>query len=307
MVRVLIGIFAVLLLHGPMPATLPILVVTNEGKPVAGADVWVSRGRAIGNRRSLKQKLPVVTGVTNEQGCFSIRGVPRSTVITVVASTSGFTRVNLCVRIPETGDAEEAVIRLLPAGSIRGVVSAPDGKPQAGARVYAIPAEEPLSALRLRPYDTRVAVTDANGSTKLVEAEKAVTDQRGRYAIDTVPIGRRMAVRAEAKGLPATDWIEPVEVTKEEPVVELDLRFSVPVRLTVKVRNTDGKPVAGTRVNVRGTIGIELTDETGCAVLPTVAPGERTILVSKRGWITAQKKIAVALDSEQQVEIPLRR
>jgi len=60
---------------------------------------------------------------------------------------------------------------------------------------------------------------------------------------------------------------------------------------------------------VRGTIGIELTDETGCAVLPTVAPGERTILVSKRGWLTAQKTIAVALGSEQQqqVEIPLLR
>jgi uncharacterized GH25 family protein len=296
---VLVIAVSLVLLLGAGSTPLTIRVVTDDGKPVEGASVLVVHGGAIGPSGGLKMKEPIAVGVVGPDGRFRIKAAPIDEVFTVIATAEGFARAHRCL-LYEGGDpVEEVVIRLASAGRIRGVVTGPDGKPVAGANVYAIPATGPVSALRLRPATARVLVMDSDGETDFILAERAVTDETGRYSIPTVPLGRKMAVRAEAEGFPPTKWVEPIEVTKEKPAVDLALGFARAVRLTVVVRSTEGEPLSDARVGLIGLAERQTTDDAGRAVFPVVAPGAWEVRVWKRGWLTNSLPTTIPDDAER--------
>lgn len=213
------------------PITLHGKVLTDEGKAVAGADVWVWRPR------------PAEAGRTQSgrDGSFQLtveRDERRVWWITALADGRAVGSGQVRADRPAP-----AIIQLPPSSSVRGVVEDPDGKPLAGADV------------RLRRVSQHLDPESPGLDTFLSDDSpvRCRTAADGRFAIAHVPEGAQADLIVYADGYAMwIGWHEPrvkpaVGGADEDYVIRLK-----PAAVAEGTVTHDGKPVTGARVFAQG-------------------------------------------------------
>ncbi|MCE9635444.1 MAG: carboxypeptidase regulatory-like domain-containing protein [Planctomycetes bacterium] len=109
--------------------------------PVAGATVTAFAGVRI--RAPRRSEFDVAETTTAADGSFRLAGLPPGEDVWVVVEAAGWTIAEREVTAPGSGDAAVPEFFVAAAGRVEGVVAAPDGKPAAGAFVYAALATDP--------------------------------------------------------------------------------------------------------------------------------------------------------------------
>ena len=186
--------------------------------------------------------------------------------------------------------ASEAAAAPIP---VSGLVSGPGGSPLAGARVLLLPTPGLAETARLElegkadPDPAVTAVTGADGAFRLQAPEAGMWE-----------------VAVEAKGMvPQEILLQPLLEETEVPPVRLESD----AKLEVRVAGSDGKPVAGARVQageMSGSMGFRwgelrrwrtsnraaLTDAKGVAVLPRSARERLLVRAGVEGQPFAEQK-----------------
>lgn len=194
------------------------------------------------------------------------------------------------------GDATEALIELAPGLAVEGFVVERGGGPIAGAEVEA-----------------RRTWTSSTGSGGGSEAlGRVVCDAAGRFRIGDLAPGT-LDLEASAPGFPPR-VLRGVELTAEAGTVDVgEVILDPALRLEGRVRDPDGRPLAGARVTVRrtdrpdGRFHGELleTGADGGFVVESLPAGARFVLqVVREGFLQASFPDLRA-DSEAPLEIVL--
>lgn len=108
-------------------------------------------------------------------------------------SADGFDETSIVVQVPASGVAELGVIRLLPLGTLSGVVTGPGDAPVAGGRVFVTPAS-PATQLPTPPV-----AADGGWYGCEVDVDGNGTAERG-YCVDASPTGEYRFGRALRSG-----------------------------------------------------------------------------------------------------------
>ncbi len=200
------------------------IVRDRSGAAVPGASVWLTTGHAdwMGGQ---------TIATTDAGGRFHLRDVPREQSLGAFAAGFGPSAlVDL-----EALDAESQPLRVeleltAEGGSLRGIVTGPDGEPIAGATVSAGAYAESSwgmtsGALRTERWTPRTATTDG----------------RGAYAMHGLPPGE-LPLRVRAPGLPI--WKDEVEI-RAGATARVDVALVASVTVEGTVRDVEGEPVEG--------------------------------------------------------------
>ena len=238
-------------------------------RPLAGAAVEVILGGSIPGIGGSSTSAPALGHLTTgADGRFRLR-VPQDEMVTPTASASGFVPSGRTVIVPE-GDARRPPVelRLDRGGALRGTVRDPDGRPAAGVRVYAVPADQP--SLLANPDG---AVT---GSGRRWAALRASTDADGRYELDGLAFGGMYVGLARADGFAESARQPGLVVTAAAPSAQADFALRRYGSLVIRVVGPDGSPRSA-EVVVATTDGERLptkeTGENGTLVLEGLDPG----------------------------------
>lgn len=187
----------------PEPLTLEIprgcnvdgRVVTREGAPIAGADVWMS---TYGNLRS-----GAVVTRSDADGAFRLRSV--NSFCSFAARAPGHSQSEAHQIQGKVGETVKVELRLgPPAGSVRGVVLGPDGEPAGGAAVQML--SPPIAA---------------------------ASDAKGVFVISSLPPGEDL-IEARVPGFAPWRGSAVIRAG-EESGVEIRLRKEAVVTGTVKL------------------------------------------------------------------------
>jgi RNA polymerase sigma-70 factor (ECF subfamily) len=219
------------LLPGPVLAGR---VIDERGAPVAGAGVWASSAGAsgyLGGRPFSRFIADGFVALTNENGEFRL---PTARGIALVGARK-VGRAPSAVHHTAHRAADPAPLELVLAGvggAVRGVVSAPEGRPVEGALVF-------LDAM-------------ADGAENGSEREEARaplvfarTDSNGAFHFAGVRPGvREIDVRAPE----LATWSSTVEVPVGG-VTQLEVELSIGMSVVGTVRDESGEPVSGARVH----------------------------------------------------------
>ena len=125
---------------------------------------------------------------------------------------------------------------------VRGRVLDPDGKPIAGAEIFARPCDETETGLLAARQQGRVAVTDSDGRFHF-NLDKSASD----FASEGAPGWHLAQIAATAAGF-APSWIEARDVANTGEATFHLKRDDLPIRGRV---DAQGRPVAGVSVRVR--------------------------------------------------------
>ena len=242
-------------------------VVGADGKPVQGAEAVVRVGWG--------RHGTMLTESTGADGRFTLRGLATGAYAVTVRPPAGsawcekqFERVTVV-----GGLTVERRLELARGAEVRGTVTAPDGRPVAGASVMARYGYHPRG--------------------------KATTDERGRFALRGVspPLQpgprRRGGPQNQVIVSPTGDWPTLVQGTAPLPDVALggtatvNVRMAEGVAIEGRVTGPDGKPVVGCRVRAsqrrRGSLlgySSGVTDAKGRYLLPHLPVGDLFVGVS---------------------------
>ena len=166
------------------------------------------------------------TGVTGEDGRFSLGGIPPGRYA-LGARDSGLRTERSVEAIAAVGGSDDITLRLLPMVRVRGrVIEA--GKPVAGARI----AHRTDRFLRV--------------DRSIVPFAQAISQSDGTFVLDAVPPGA-FAIAVEEYEVLAPDTAEAV-TPETEVTVEVASKARVSGRVT-----RDGEPVAGATLRMIGT------------------------------------------------------
>jgi hypothetical protein len=159
---------------------------------------------------------------------------------------------------------------------------------------------------------TRVIIDRQRVAIEHPEAESRARDN-GWYALCNVPIGLPVQIAA-ASGDDSSGAVEVLAqglgvtrvdlyVGEAEPVRSDSVRVQAdsvapdsalrrgPARLTVRVRNSLGQPVAGARVSVAGSPARALTNERGTVGLVDLPSGSRMLEVRALGFVPVREQV----------------
>ena len=206
----------------PAPSTVLRVTVLGPGdRPIEGASVAVTR-----------QSDPAATKTTGADGSVDFE-FPAPGSFRLFATAPGFVRRETW-GTAERDAASPHVVRMEREGVLRGrVIAAAGGDPVPGARIRAEPAEERFGML-MTHRGTPFAETTA--------------DANGRFRLEGVALEETVLVTASApgfrkKGIGAT-------ISADRDPDEMTLALPPGGSLSGKVRDTEGKPVAGALVVV---------------------------------------------------------
>ena len=265
-------------------------VADPEGRPIAGAAVWLSAAKNLPTEEdnaAFESAGPAAT--TAADGRFAVRGV------------GGLRAVSVCApgHLPAWFLAEETPepleIELRPAASLAGRVVDEAGRPVAGAAV----AYEPAWT---GPAEVEPPAGPCGGPSRVT------TDADGRFAFPLVPPGRAR-LRAEAKGFLRTAWQPVVSATAAAgaPGAPVELRLSRGALLAGRVSTDAGLPSPGALVQVDGerSEGAAASDAQGL-VEAAVEPGMHRVSVLAEGRdLTEGARLAAAVPGPRlEVQVP---
>lgn len=268
-------------------------VADLEGRPIAGATIWLSAAKNLPTEEddvAFEGAGPAAT--TEADGRFAVRGA------------GGLRAVSICApgHLPAWFLAEETPeplqIELRPAASLAGRVLDEAGRPVAGAAV----AYEPAWT---GPAEVESPAGPCGGPSRVT------TDADGRFAFRLVPPGRAR-LRAEAKGFLRTDWQPVVSVASATaaagaPGAPVELRLARGALLAGRVVTDAGLPSPGALVQVDGerSEGAAASDAQGL-IEAAVEPGMHRVSVLAEGRdLTEGTRLAAAVPGPRlEVQVP---
>ena len=282
------------------PAALSGVVMDDDGKPVAGALVWVA-GASIGDGYDLAAQLnellgqvarTTFSGRTDADGRFRIENFPADGRAGLAVKKSGM------AQHPVGGDfagqnesqpGQDIKLVVGPAGNVEGkVLVAETGQPLAGVKI------------QMDQFGAGVFGSD------YYEAVETRAD--GTFRVADVQPGKH-CIRASISGGPVPDWVFVPEesqlftVTAGETTNNVVLHFSkgALVEVTVVVTNTL-TPVANAAVSSYGSSAT--TDDHGVALVRAPV-GEGWFWASKEDWSQQQTKAVIEAGFTNHVQVEL--
>ncbi len=129
------------------------------------------------------------------------------------------------------------------AGTLAGRLLDSAGKPVSGAKVVWIPYRSEEETL-----------LDLTRGTEPSPADETATDSEGRFRVLLDKPGSLVSVRILAAGLPSVFLAGPYEASDE--VLLEEIQFPAGEKISGKVTEEGGKPVAGAKVRVTGGLGL---------------------------------------------------
>ncbi len=114
------------------------VVVSGTRRPVAGAELSITKQREVSVGGSMQMSMAVSLGGTRSdaQGAFRIPGLAPGGY-SLTAEAAGYRTAELAVTVPETGDPSHLVVEMERGHTVDGIVITADGQPAAGAEVRA--------------------------------------------------------------------------------------------------------------------------------------------------------------------------
>ena len=236
-------------------------VTGPEGRPVAG-----TRLRLVVRRPQGQGNSPARVADTGAEGTFRFEGVAPGTA-NLTAMAEGF--VTKSVQGPEIGEGAEAFSEIvLEAGlAIRGRVLDAAGAPAAGVRV-------------------RARNTDRRPESRVRQAS-ARTGRDGSFVVPDLPAGT-FDLETSSPDYPRGAFVGAVP---GGPPIEF--RLPEAVRISGRVTDPSGNPIAGVRVQARGEsgdAGSSPAADDGTFEIRNLAPGSYSIQVRSAtpGWSDAR-------------------
>lgn len=248
-------------------------VVNADGTP-ATAPLFVGLAQS-----SEIMDSPTQTQVS-EDGTFTLSGVPAGR-ITLVAS--------LRMGAPVFGPPVEVNA---PASDVE--VTAPKLM-TVGGRVIDKSTSQPVR-------DFSVTLRRYRGFGYSTDSPQSVHDENGQFAVDRVPAGTQVDLVVTAPGY-ARAVVGNVTGTDNE--VRLERGASLRVHVT-----GNGRPVSQARVFLESEPGspgasVMMTDDDGNTMVDSLNIGDYVVVVSKRGFATARKKVQIADPKETPFNVEL--
>ncbi|HKH44313.1 MAG TPA: carboxypeptidase regulatory-like domain-containing protein [Thermoanaerobaculia bacterium] len=258
----------------PKPPVVTGRVVDEEGKPLAGVEVWLRTNQG-------RQENPLPATVSGPDGTFSFFGLGLSSGSYLAACPAG--------RVEEVhflvGDLARPIeLRLRRATRISGRVLDPEGRPVPGALV---------SAQHAGWYDDQIITYCGGHPQYRIEG----TDAAGRFDFDQLEPGWFEVRAADARP-------KVVRVRGDAGRRSDEIEFVLPsarVSLEGQVLDAAGQPVEGATVRVLGTVQ---TDATGAYRFTGLRPGKTLIQVRHpaAGWL--DEEIELAGDTRHDLRLP---
>lgn len=260
-------------------------VVDPEGRPVSGAEVSVSEAGS-SMRAVLRQHVdpppPILTG---PDGFFRIEDRRPGETLNLGAYRAGYAAAGVPgVQVPSDKPVR---IVLQPTSAVEGRVVDPDGRPIAGATVFAF-ASDPMRMGRFR-FD------GPSGPGP------ATSDEDGLFRVEGVEPGT-IEVRAAAAGYQAAQ-IKNLEARPGQDLKGVEVVLSPGAVVEGRVLSPSGRPVAGARVAVaelesRGgqfNPSGAISDGEGRYRMDGIAPGPRAVEAEHPDYRRALRELDVRL------------
>lgn len=232
--------------------------VDDDGKPLAGAEVWIIPA-PVRDWAGFYAKGPAA--VTRADGSFLVHDLPHEGSFGLDVCRAGYLPLSATVR-EITEEPFRVVLRR--AARISGRVTAAGGAPVPAARIESwLAGEEPAGAESLRPC--------RRGSGA------ATADAEGHFQLDGLPPGW-WSLRTAADGH-LSSMRERLHVLGGESLEGVEIVLGRGAVVSGRVFTSDGEPAAGARVSVFGEAGTvqAVAAGDGAYRLAGVEPGERTV------------------------------
>lgn len=255
------------------PATLPSQghVTSSDGKPVAGATVWV-----IGEPEFRAPRVLLKTA-TKADGSFDLPTVPvqadDSSTLSVVVRADGF---GLC------GSTRTFEVMMPPAVPVAVKLQRPDGKPAAGVKVAPVQLVAGHGGFGTGPsWFARIP-------DELLGEFAVTSDADGIATFPSLPQDARVGLHVLDESYARTDYRERIVVPKSADPAPVPMRLLAGGVIEGRLVDADGKPVAGVYVSAQGTNvssttgGTTYTDEQGRYALKQMRPGTFNVAVGLR-------------------------
>ncbi len=260
----------------------------SSGKPIKGARIVLTA--------SVKdEEEKILTGQMDEKGYCQMDAIPVGYHYRVIAEAEGYARRHIGYYDNELAEFYEFETRLSPESSISGVVVEKDGAPVVGATVQA----------------SAIVGTDGFGYVA-VDKELPVTDEKGRFVLETLPKGK-VHLSCSAEGLHMVNSIFEVY---EVPSENVRIVMGRVAHVFGKVRGEEGKRPAGEFIvelnpaggNRLGTWGGSMKlSEDGTFEIKGIPPGDYVLSVMRnpgRSDIEPDKK-SVSVEAGKTYEVDL--
>jgi len=200
------------------------LVLTANGRPVAGADVWTCREHLLRVRK--------VVARTDASGRFELAVAPYTTIGTV---HDGYAPIGITVGRKATLPPLDLLLQFDEAGAeLTGVVRDERGEPVAGAEVEVGHAS-----------DTRVS-PEVGSIAAVARPVRVRTDTDGTFRIASLVPGQTTVI-ARGKGLAASGQLVELQPGKPQSVA---LQLARGGSIVGLVQDTTGEPMAGVAVRI---------------------------------------------------------
>ena len=274
-------------------------VVDPDGRPILGATVRYSVTHL---ERARKAASPVKdpAGIlwTGDGGRFRVPGVARDWGLVIRAEAPGFHHATAEVFDPSVPDL---VVRLEPAGRIRGTVRNRAGKPVAGARVHV----EPFGG-----GDDSSEESDAKPAVESDDEYDVTTRSDGTFVVDGTALGTSYCIRARANGYAPSEDVGPVVSNLAVADARADVVLRRPATIVVHVSGEEGRAPEEAWVSSKGFR--ERVDGGGTCRIEGLSPGSFEVEVSSPLYRKASevvrveegqiREIAVELDPAARIE-----